>query len=69
MAVATAGAQLVEQPTPWEGSSTLKDDQLREEIELLLDVIVTASEHRDHLTAQQIDVALHLLATPAATID
>ncbi|MFD1056647.1 ANTAR domain-containing protein [Terrabacter terrigena] len=38
----------------------LQDDQLHEEIELLLDVIVTASEHRSHLSAQQVDDALHL---------
>ncbi|MBC9824183.1 hypothetical protein [Terrabacter sp. MAHUQ-38] len=68
-AAAAAGVMLVDHPGRRKGSSALEDDQLREEIELLLDVIVSASEHRDHLTSQQIDDALHLPSTSPATIE
>jgi len=44
-------------------ASPLEDDELRDEIELLFDVIVTASEHRAHLTAREIDAALHLVSS------
>jgi hypothetical protein len=44
----------------------LEDGRLRDEIELLLDVIVTASEHPHHLSPQEIDAALHLPTTPMA---
>ncbi|WP_020145320.1 hypothetical protein [Terracoccus sp. 273MFTsu3.1] len=43
----------------------LEDGRLRDEIELLLDVIVTASEHRRHLSPQEVDAALHLSSPDA----
>ena len=44
----------------WREPPPLEDGRLRDEIELLLDVIVTASEHRRHLSPQEVDAALHL---------
>jgi hypothetical protein len=41
-------------------SRPLVDEELKEEIELLTDVIVAASEYNEHLTSQQVDVALDL---------
>jgi hypothetical protein len=41
-------------------SRPLVDEELREEIELLTDVIVAASEYDKHLTSQQVDAALDL---------
>ena len=38
----------------------LEDDELRDEIELLLDVIVTVAGYPNHLTPEQVDAALHL---------
>jgi hypothetical protein len=41
-------------------SRPLVDEDLQDEIELLTDVIVAASEYNEHLTSQQVDVALDL---------
>jgi hypothetical protein len=38
----------------------LEDEPLREEIELLLDVIAIVADYSDHLTAEQVDAALQL---------
>ncbi|CAN7345499.1 hypothetical protein LJR027_001829 [Terrabacter sp. LjRoot27] len=46
--------------------ATLEDGHLRDEIELLLDVIVTASEHPRHLSQQEVDAALHLPTSSVA---
>lgn len=46
----------------------LEDEQLRADIELLLDVIVAAADYPNHLTPQQVDAALQLpLAWPGAS--
>lgn len=39
---------------------SLEDEALREEIELLLDVIATVADRADHLTSEQVDAALRL---------
>ncbi len=43
-----------------ESPRPLEDEDLLEEITLLLEVIITASEYPNHLTSQQIDAALQL---------
>ena len=53
-------------PQPLPGP--LEDEQLRAEIELLLDVIVAVADNPDHLSPQQVDAALQLpLPWPAAS--
>lgn len=52
-----------------EGARPLEDEDLREEIDLLVEVIVTASEYPKHLTSQQIDAALHLPLLPPGTVE
>lgn len=42
----------------------LEDVELREEIELLLDVVATVTLYTHHLTAEQVDAALRLPARP-----
>jgi hypothetical protein len=38
----------------------LEDEALREEIELLLDVIATVADSSDHLTTEQVDAVLQV---------
>lgn len=43
-----------------DGPRPLEDEDLRDEIELLLELIVIASEYPRHLTSRQVDAALRL---------
>lgn len=52
-----------------DGPRPLEDEVLREEIELLLELIVIASESPRHLTLRQVDAALRLPPSPGHRAD
>lgn len=52
-----------------DGPRPLEDEVLRDEIELLLELIVIASEYPGHLTPRQVDAALRLAPSPGQRAD